>query len=667
MEKHESLTEGRRLGTSEDHVLLSSSVATTPRRAMPEPSSEVLLGNQQFGMLDWYPKPLTVGDMDGTGAQKMLGRASNVSAAEILVRETAQNSWDACDSDTRMLFELHLRQATEQERRILREEVFTGPSDALDQIAVGRSLSKPELWLLEVNDRNTKGLGGPTTNLEKAKPGETTNYRDFVLNLGSPRDEHLGAGTYGFGKTASYGASECGSIVIWSRSREGDGLEHRFIASAMTPSFSFRDRPFTGRHWWGVRGGQEAPILPLQHAAAAILGAELFRRPFGQDQTGTSLLIIDPQFDGATPEGFARKLAEAALKNLWPKLHPGPKLTLMDVRVFFEGQEIPLGSPSEHPVLQHFAGALELVRKVQSGTGAKSALAHIADPFVGQPVGAKRTLLGQLVLIPFPTPDSPVSPFEEEWPVNHVCYMRHRAELVVKYEPFTAHHLDGISWVGIFKPSEDADDAFADSEPPTHDDWSTKGITDRTLKSVVNISLNRIRDEVKSWIRPASLDSSVASASYPAAVLANALSGLVPKADGQRLTPKEGRKPTTSRSRKPRPSATIEEFTLGPVADGLQEWAFKVDFTSPNAGSESFVNPHLAIATVDKPESDVEGLAILGWDDVHALPDFDKYPEYRTEGAYFEDGTSLWLRALAPAGFALQVTFTVEESNDGKE
>lgn len=645
-----------------------SASAASPRRAMPETPdtrSRLLDEAAAFGPLQWYPKPLTVGDMDGTGAQKMLGRASNVSAAEVLVRETAQNSWDACASDTRMSFELHLRRATDEERKTLREDVFTGPSAALNQIAVGQSLSKRELWLLEVNDRDTKGLGGPTTNTQRAKPGQPTNYRDFVLNLGSPRDEHLGGGTYGFGKTASYGASECGAIVMWSRSEEGQSLEHRFIASAMTPSFTYRDRPYTGRHWWGLRG-EEDPILPLQHMPAAELGARLFRRWFERYQTGTSLLIIDPKFDGATPQQFARQLAGAALKNLWPKLHPDTTRTFMDIRVLYEGQEIPLGTPSEHPILQHFATALQMVRDVQGGGSPKSAFAHVAEPFSGQPVGAKRTALGQLVLIPFPTPDSSTSPFEDEWPMNHVCYMRHRAELVVRYAPFPAHHSDGISWVGVFKPAEEADDAFADSEPPTHDDWTVQGVSDRTLKSIVNISLKRIREEVKAWLSPTSPDGGRAAQSHPAAVLANALSGLVPQADGQRVTPKEGRKPGSAAPRKARPSAVIEEYILGPIFEGLQEWAFKVEFQSPRQ-SDFLLTPQLAIATVDKPDSDVEGLMVFGWDSTDTLPNFELEPEHRTVGAYFENGASLWLRALAPAGLAMQVSFNIEEPDDGNQ
>ena len=44
--------------------------------------------------LAWYPKPFGPGDMDGSGEKKVLGRPE-VDMVDLLVRETAQNSWDA--------------------------------------------------------------------------------------------------------------------------------------------------------------------------------------------------------------------------------------------------------------------------------------------------------------------------------------------------------------------------------------------------------------------------------------------------------------------------------------------------------------------------------------------------------------------------------------------
>ena len=44
--------------------------------------------------LEWYPKRFAPGDMDGTTNENLLGQ-TELSPLEILIRETAQNSWDA--------------------------------------------------------------------------------------------------------------------------------------------------------------------------------------------------------------------------------------------------------------------------------------------------------------------------------------------------------------------------------------------------------------------------------------------------------------------------------------------------------------------------------------------------------------------------------------------
>ena len=44
--------------------------------------------------LDWWPKPLGPGDTIGDSARKLLGKP-DLDPVDVLVREVAQNSWDA--------------------------------------------------------------------------------------------------------------------------------------------------------------------------------------------------------------------------------------------------------------------------------------------------------------------------------------------------------------------------------------------------------------------------------------------------------------------------------------------------------------------------------------------------------------------------------------------
>ena len=58
--------------------------------------------------LGWFPKQFGPGDIDGVGAKRLLG-TPNIEPAWVLVRETAQNSWDARGVSPSIDFTLNLR------------------------------------------------------------------------------------------------------------------------------------------------------------------------------------------------------------------------------------------------------------------------------------------------------------------------------------------------------------------------------------------------------------------------------------------------------------------------------------------------------------------------------------------------------------------------------
>jgi hypothetical protein len=451
------------------------------------------------GTLMWFPKVCGPGDIIGDGAKKLLGQPK-LDPIALLVRETAQNSWDARLADS-IDFTINLRKLSLSQQTALRSRIFTGSPEVL---GLHESLTQQELWVLEVSDRGTKGLGGPVRNDLPIDPLEPTDFIDLVFNIGAPRDVHLGGGTYGFGKTVGYLLSRCGTTLIWSRCRTAGAIEDRLIGSAIGGGYEDTRNRYTGRHWWGASPTDHEGIEPALGQAAKSLGEATFSTKFEDEDTGTSILILDPDFGGDSPAVYAAKVAEAALWNLWPKFVPtSDGLRPMTVQVQLNGENVPLPAPSDHPVLSAYVDCLQTVRTAQTGNGLPTTgLVSLEEVWSQRP----RKLLGHLAMTRFALFDDEAVDSSEVNPLpngsHHVCLMRHAAELVVRYDEGWALDQPGYHWAGVFRPVAAADDSFALSEPPAHDDWVVESLKDRRQKSEVKVAFTRLRELTRSFVAP---------------------------------------------------------------------------------------------------------------------------------------------------------------------
>ncbi len=538
--------------------------------------------------LDWYPTVCRPGDLQGEGALSLLGKP-DLPLATILVRETAQNSWDARLDDERVRYTIHARTLSAEQLRVLREVVFPqgGKGTRLRE-----SLQRPRLEVLEISDRGTKGLGGPVRNDRPVKSGEVSDYIDFVLNVGAQPSKTFAGGTYGFGKSIAYLVSRAHTVVIWSRCRRGRGFEHRFIASAFGESFPADGRQYTGRQWWGRERGRDV-IEPVTGEAARELGSILFETGMAKAETGTSLLIIDPDVGhGGSPsptrlERIATECAEAVLWHLWPKMvpPPGKSESSMEIRVLHEGGEVPVPDPSSHPVLRGFVDALQAVRAAQDGGDPPSIAASVPIELL-----RPKTTLGRLAIVVTPArPEEPgagatdagepdpdgevadgIRPFEG--PARHVALLRYGPELIVRYLPMGAGR-EGAHACGVFRCAREHDHRFASAEPPAHDDWLPASVADKSDRRHVNVALRRIRDEWRDRFR---LDSGPVDPEgiLPAGRLGLRLADLVPGLGGHAAGPDTGPRPGPGGgSRKPTGRAgsggvTVHEPFIERVADG---------------------------------------------------------------------------------------------------
>lgn len=489
-----------------------------PRRAA-EVTERPFTGN-----MNWFPKSFGPGDIDGLGAKRLLG-TPNLDPTTLLVREMAQNAWDARGVAPSIRFTINLRLLTGEALDVLRRSILTGeaPELGLDDV-----LARDSIWCLEVSDRGTVGLNGPTRNDLAIDQGVDRNFVDLVFNIGAPRDTHLGGGTYGFGKTISYVISRVGTVLIWSRCRYADGFAERLIGSAMGDAFNMDGRRYTGRHWWGhvVDGGQR--IEPVVGVDASRLAHKVFADRFGATETGTSFLILDPDLTGESPQEKIEALRLAVLENLWPKLlGEEDSRSAMEIAIFLDGQPVTMVSPEDDPGLTGYAACLRAVRARQNDPDGRGYTEPFVRVFEIRSERPKR-LLGHLAVTR--------RPLESGQSVeHHVALMRHQAELIVKKQVFKPLDVPGFHWMGVFKPVEEVDDSFAAAEPPAHDEWVPAGVKDRSMASQVRVALNKVREVVDAYLMPppvepgqAELTSSVAHVGDLLADMVGAVSGSGP-------------------------------------------------------------------------------------------------------------------------------------------
>lgn len=165
-----------------------------------------------------------------------------------------------------------------------------------------------------------------------------------------------------------------------------------------------------------------------------------------------------------------------------------------------------------------------------------------------------------------------------------VTLMRHRAELVVRYEPYPGNPMGSLKWVGVFKPVADLDPVFAAAEPPAHDSWTHVDVLDKRTKSVVIVTLRGIRDEVRRFLTPRDLTPD--SENLSTGALSSALAGLAGGLTGVTASPGTSRRSRRGKGNGPRARAVVRSIEPLPrdaddVAQGRQRTAIILTVEGP--------------------------------------------------------------------------------------
>ncbi len=431
----------------------------------------------------WYSQPYPPeGASAAEGIRNQLGRPE-LDLLTILVRESAQNSWDAripCASQP-VDYRIDMWTVGPAHTAAWRTLLQSGAPAGAEPFPLLETLRNGSIRLLAVSDRGTRGLGGPTRANEAVGPER--DFVSFVRNIGEPRDTALGGGTYGFGKGIFYLLSRSGTVLIHSRCRNPEGdYETRLIGCTLWKSFitteARRSRRYTGRHWWGDTSGEV--VEPLVGQEAETVAQRLGLRPFAFEETGTTVVVIDPNLDGMEPSDAADYLADTIAWHLWPKMiSTDSRPASMRFSVTCNGVQHSVPDPRTTRPLSMFVAAYETMTstngrdleclKPKRHLGRLGLVKHIMPPF--SPTRAQRML-------------------DIEDLIHHVCLMR-PAELVVTYRPGPKPPSANQGYAGVFRADETMDDVYAKAEPPTHDAWNRQSL-DRPESTYVHTTFRRI-------------------------------------------------------------------------------------------------------------------------------------------------------------------------------
>lgn len=440
--------------------------------------------------VNWVPEPFPeTGGMEALGFIKLLGQPS-LSSVELLVRETAQNSWDARIPGKQV--QMTFKGFTAQKGSPLYSALVNGffrdlpTKGTFDDLR--NSLAKPSIPLILIRDVNSHGLGG-VTNAKVATSSTSSNrYRRFLLNIGESKHGSGSGGSYGYGRSICFRVSTCRTAVIYTRTKDDlTGFESRLVGVGFGPPFNLRGDSYNGKHWWNSTSQLGQPITGEE---ADNIAESLGMTAYGERESGTSVLIVDAECHFGLDD-FMKAIARSIEKHLWPKYvgtseKGNAESDIMRFSVEYEGSPVPvrderaLQTTQLRDYIKAFRRAQLRVRLRDFGED-KSAL------FPGRGFKRKNVNLGFLYVaqgtaIPvaddIPEDDLPESQKIERSIAaltNHIVLLR-TPDLAVTYRDISniVDTSDNQTYCGVFKATPEGDAVFQVAEPPSHDEWSEK-------------------------------------------------------------------------------------------------------------------------------------------------------------------------------------------------
>jgi hypothetical protein len=434
------------------------------------------------------------GGFAAEGIKKLLG-APSLSLMQTVLRETVQNSWDARNGKEQIKYLVRLRRLTKEQIEFLRESVYSKTPPHSDVHPILQFIKSKSPIVMEIADWGTRGLGGPTRADVTVLDGQPSNFVNFVRNIGMRHHGPPGGGTYGYGKSSLYLASQCSTIIVDSLAETRHSVERRFISAHLGEAYEHRSVKYTGRHWWGLPSAKALDFVePLLSAEARQFSKELGMPTRSGRETGTSIMILSPVLPSDDPVEILGGIQEAILWHFWPKMldDKGP-LGRIVFELEVEGIRASFPSPESFPPLDLFVEAYRGLNTADSSTVKCLRPIKVLGKLSmrkGFRNERKAYVSGSNSIIPRTS--------------SHIAVMR-PVELVVRYFEGVPLPNQIQEWAGVFVCDEDeeVERAFAASEPPAHDDWVPEMLKKGPQKTFVNVALKRIKEAAASFAQPA--------------------------------------------------------------------------------------------------------------------------------------------------------------------
>lgn len=607
--------------------------------------------------LDRFSEPFPpTGAIDASATKRALGKPK-ADFWDVLFKEAVQNSWDARTGD-KIDFDAYVRSFSSAEQQVLRDQVFRDASGVANS-GLRAALNSNDMTVLILQDRDTRGLGGPTDASAAISETVKSDFRNFIFDIGRDARREVGGGTYGLGKGILYSASSVSTCLVYSQYRDSGGqLNSRFIAASVSEQHEEEGYRFTGRQWWGrvdLSNGAKR-VEPVEGEPARGLAIQL-GIDLPQDVTGTSIGILLPREAGTnsaaeSKAGIADALVRAMKRWAWPHMVETDGSSTISFGVFEDGigKEV---SIDNDPDYQPFAEAYRAIL-------ARQAQADSAVPFTlsveRTPTDSERAQTGWLAL-------KNIYVSEARPAMNNRVALMRGPRFIVDYKSVKPPE-HGMPRVGVFVADSDTEveRIFAMSEPVTHDNWKREH--GRSKSRPIAWTLDSIDEATgpKSKLQaPNSQGEGAVGVSKVSRLLGSSLIGLSGSGAELSPTPSPSRKKVGG-GRAKRATAQVDGPPKFVNADSelvLVEFPISVAVAKGVDMSDLLVRPQVRVMTEagedSSPES--EDVQIRGW--------FAAGNEVSTDakGILLSDtidGADLWLRVAHSRDVAVSVRVGIE-------